>query len=108
MAADRRMLGACVHDARVPGDGCLRASAPIVCGIAEAGVPVEVSLHWCDVNVEVCVPMAGAAVSPGDLLPLFSPGDVLVRVGDVPAGLPPIVVGAVAVPVPVGGLGARA
>ncbi len=70
---------------------------------------MEVSLHWCDVNVEVCVPLMDAApVSPGALLPLFAAGDVLVRVGDMPAALPPITVGAVMIAVPVGGLGARA
>ena len=109
MAAGRQMLGSVVHHARIAGDGCLRASGSVACGIAVAGVPVAASIHWCDVNVEVTVPLVDRpSAAAGDILSLFNVHDVLIRVGDMPQALPPVIVGEVAVPVPVGGLGARA
>lgn len=100
------MLGSVVHHAAIKGDGCLRAASPVVCGIAQGGVPAEVSLHWADVNVEVRVPSPVASVQAGQIVPLFDAGSVLIEVGPMPGPLPPIVVGAVAVGVPLGGLGA--
>lgn len=108
MAAGRQMLGSVVHHARIAGDGCVRASGRIACGIAVPGVPVEVSLHWCDVNVEVSVPLVGRpAAAAGEVLDIFAPNDVLIKVGEMPQALPPVVVGSAAVALPVGGLGAR-
>lgn len=100
------LLGSVVHHATIKGDGCLRAAGPVVCGIAESGAPTIVSLHWADVNVEARVPAPAPAVQAGQIVPLFDAGAVLIEVGPMPGPLPPIVVGAVAVSVPLGGLGA--
>ncbi len=101
------LLGSVVHHAAIKGDGCLRAAGPVVCGIAQSGFASEVSLHWADVNVEVRVPSPAPSVQAGQIVPLFDAGAVLIQVGPMPGPLPPIVVGAVAVSVPVGGLGSR-
>lgn len=103
--AAERLLGAAVHPAVVPGDGCLRASAPVVCGIAAAGQPATISVHWCDVNVETRVPLGGPGVRAGELLEVFPSGAPLITVGPMPNALPPVVVGGAAVAVPAGGMG---
>lgn len=105
--AEGALLASCVHDAAVRGDGCLRAASPVVCGVAQSGTPATISVHWCDVNVEVRTAAALGPLEAGQVLTLFDTGAELVRVGPMPGPLPPIVVGAVAVGVPVGGMGAR-
>lgn len=103
-----RMLGSVVHHAKVRGDGCLRASEQVQMGIALSGWPNYISIHWCDVNVEVKVVAPEGQVSAGQILPLFAPNAVMVTVGEMPRNLPPITVGtSVAIGVPVGGLGAH-
>jgi hypothetical protein len=105
--AEGDLLGSVVHHAAIKGDGCLRAAGPVVCGIAHSGFPSSISLHWCDVNVEVRVPSPVPSVQAGQIVPLFDRGAPLIVVGPMPGPLPAITVGEVKVPVPVGGIGAH-
>lgn len=108
MAGDR-MLGWAVHDARVKGDGCLRAHGAVMIAVRAAGAPDVLSLHWCDINVEVRVPVPGGlTVKAGDTFTGFPDDAPMIRVGDQAAGLPAITVGQpVAVSVPVGAMGSK-
>ena len=102
------LLASSVHQARIRGDGCLRAGGPVVTGVARTGWPSVLSLHWCDLHVEVRLPAPAVAVQAGQIVTWFEDDAILIRVGDMPGPLPPITVGeSVAVAVPVGGMGAR-
>jgi hypothetical protein len=100
------LLGWVEHWAAVPGDGYLRAAGPVSVPIATAGRVVTLSLHWCDVNIEVRVPGPDQVVSPGDVIPLFPTHAPMIKVGDMPGPLPAVTVGSIAVGIPVGSLGA--
>ena len=104
--AEGALLGAVVHDAAIKGDGCLRAAGPVVVTVAQTGCPAVLSLHWCDVNVETRIAAPVPWVTTGQVVTLFDRDAPLIVVGPMPASLPPIVVGAVTVAVPAGGLGA--
>jgi hypothetical protein len=73
------------------------------------GMPRDVSIHWCDVNVETRVPIMGQIfreVKVGDMVTVFRYGSPMIQVGPMPGPLPPVTVKSVAVGVPVGQLGA--
>lgn len=106
--AEGVMLGAVVHHARIKGDGCVRAAGPVVMGMARAGIPSVLSVHWCDVHVETRVPLALPSVMPGQIVEVCAAGAPLMVVGPMPGPLPPVEQSGAVVPVPVGGLGARA
>lgn len=103
---DGQMLGAVVHHAAIKGDGCLRAAGPVVIAVERDGLPAFVSTHWCDVHVETRVPFVFVPVKAGRIVSIAAKNAPLLVVGVPPVHLPPITVGAVTVPVPVGSLGA--
>lgn len=103
------MLGWVEHHAAVRGDGMVRTAHPVRVRLDVTGVPSALSVHWCDVHVEVRVALpAMGAIEAGrdvELLPAKHP---LIVVGQPPQALPSVTVGrALAVEVPVGAVGAR-
>jgi hypothetical protein len=105
--ADGKMLGWCAHEARLSGDGFLRASSQVVMHIEESGDPTVVSIHWADVNVETRVPIPPTHVSKSMALTLFQPNAPMLQAGEPPKQrLPPVTMRTVEVSVPVGSLGA--
>lgn len=106
--ASGALLGWVAHQAAIRGDGCLRASAPVIVSIRAPGRTGAVSVHWADLNTETRWPMPGRAVAPGDTLTLFEPHAVILTVGTPPSGLPELVVGRQVVGIPSGGVGATA
>lgn len=107
MTGDNRMLGWCEHQAAIRGDGMLRSSGPVALTVTERGPACYVSLHWCDLNVEVRVAWWAGEVLPGTILNLFETDQQMLKVGDMPGPLPPVTVGSQTVGVPVGSFGAR-
>ncbi len=110
--AGNRLLGWTEHYAAVRGDGCLRADGPVVIPVDVSGVPVTVSLHWADVNVETRAPLKEYAGSVdarvGDHVHCYRHDDIMITLGPVPVGLHQVTVGRpVAIGVPVGQMGAR-
>jgi hypothetical protein len=102
--ADGGLVGSVVHQARLRGDGCLRASEDVIIQIHSPMVARVLSVHWCDPNVEVRMPVAIGGLAS---FVAFRVGDPLIRIGDMPGPLPAITVGSVAVGIPVGAMGAR-
>lgn len=104
--ADNKMLGWCWHIAAMRGDGCLRATIPVVMDVDEDGAPTTLSVHWADMNVETRVPMPKLTVTRGQSLVIFQPHAAMLRAGEPPTQrLPPVTTKAVSVAVPVGQLG---
>jgi hypothetical protein len=101
-----QMLGAVVHHAAIKGDGCLRASGPVVITAERDGLPAFVSTHWCDVHVETRVPFVFVPVKAGRVVSIAAKNAPLLVVGVPPVDLQPITVGSSAVSIPVGSLGA--
>lgn len=101
------LLGAVVHQAAVKGDACLRATGAVVISPDVSGVVSVVSVHWCDVNVEVRIPCQ-AATAVGVPLIFFPHDAVLITAGTMPSNLPPITLTTPVVATPLtGGIGAR-
>jgi hypothetical protein len=74
------------------GDGTLRVDDPATVVLDHAGTPVTQSIHWCDVNVEVKVPLADTKhLDAGASLELRWGGPIL-NVGPAAGGLPPVTV----------------
>lgn len=108
LGTDGRLLGWAEHVAAVRGDGCLRASGPVGIVIDEPGICVAVSIHWADVNVESRIQLpTPTPARAGEVAPIFDHGAVIVTLGQPPVGLPPVTVRSRAVPIGVGGIGAR-
>lgn len=108
LAADGSMLGWSVHQSLVRGDGCLRANGPVAITARMAGVPAQVSLHWCDINVDVRINVTLAQMAAGDVATIFPDEAPMITVGPLPGPLPAITIGEpVAVVLPVGAMGAR-
>lgn len=102
-----QLLGWCAHEAAISGDGYLRAAGSVVLAIDVEGTAAAVSVHWADVNVETRVSIPQTAVKQGQALVLFEKTAPMVKAGDPPATrLPPVSTKSIAVPVPVGMLGA--
>lgn len=107
--ASGNLLGWVEHRALLRGDGMLRASGPVVIPIEAEGQPAQVSVHWCEVNVETRSSVDGAVppVKIGDSLSVYGLNTVLIAVGPQANGLPPVTVRRrLEVAVPTGGLGA--
>lgn len=106
--ADGHLLGwaeAC-GDAR--GDGALWVDPVPGVLIDEPGTPAWLSVHWCDVNVEVRSQLVAPAAKAGDTITPQWNGPALV-VGPAAGGLPPVTVRqSIAIGVPAGQLGAVA
>jgi hypothetical protein len=103
LTTEGALLGWAETQAAVPGDGHLRASEPVVVLIDVDGECAAVSVHWCDVNVEVRQPLqVPYPCGAGATIVAFNAGDVLIRVGDMPNGLPPVTTKSRTVTVPTG------
>ena len=85
------LLGWAECQAKAKGDGKLWPSAPVVVRLEAFGHPTAVSLHWCDVNVEVRLPLPpGPTFAVGHLLTVFDGTAPLFTVGPMPGPLPPV------------------
>ena len=106
-AADE-MLGWAEVQAITRGDGLLRAPRnPVVVPIDVTGVTACVSLHWCDLNVEVRIPIASTPVTVGAMFLIFEAYAEMIRVGTPPTRLAVTSTRQhMEIHVPVGGLGA--
>ena len=89
------------------GDGRLWSPGPVSIYAEQSGASTELSVHWCDVNVETRVPFTVSVAQGHDVI--VAPQAVpLLVVGSPAGGLPAVTVRRrVAVSVPVGTLGAR-
>lgn len=103
------LLAWCEHWAQLRGDGCLRADGDVTMPVELDGTAVSASLHWVDVNVETRVPLlmqTSPKVKVGEGVTIFRRGDVMITVGQMAGGLPPVTVKSTSIGVPVGTLGA--
>lgn len=106
LTAGRQLLGWTEAYAEKRGDGKLWVDAPIHVGIEAEGRAAQLSLHWADLNLEWVRLMVPQAVQPGQIVCVHE-GGVLITVGKMASGLPPVTVRAsVQIAPPVGGLGA--
>lgn len=107
MDADRRMLGWAEVEAEARGDGKLWVAPATFLPIDRAGTVAYLSIHWCDVNVEITQVTDAQRVVPGQALGL--PGEwPAITVGDAAGGLPTVTVrDPIMIGVPVGALGGR-
>jgi hypothetical protein len=102
-----KLLGWEEHYAAVRGDGSLRASKQVIIPIELAGRAKEISLHWCEVNVETRVPAPDLDVKVGEQILIFQTNMQMVVLGRPPIGLPPVTVGrSIGIGIPAGQLGA--
>ena len=88
LTAENQLLGWGQLEAQVRGDGCLWADAPVSIPIDREGVCATLSIHWCDLNVEVRVPPPVPAVTAGRTV-VLQPGRLL-KAGEMPVNLPPV------------------
>lgn len=105
---DEQLLGWGEASALARGDGTLWVEPPTPILIERDGKPTYVSVHWCDVNVEIrSVIDYRKPIAAGNIMTM--PGDwVAIVVGPAAGGLPPVTVRTpVEIGVPVGALGAR-
>ena len=100
------MLGWAQVDAHVRGDGKLWSPGPLIVVPIQSGVCTVLSVHWCDVNVEVRTE-CHAVLTAGVPSAIFDRETPLIIVGPMPANLPPITVGSTAISVPAGRMGAK-
>jgi hypothetical protein len=106
--ANNNLIGWTEIKAAIPGDGTLRASEPVVIVVEQEGVPVCISHHWCDPNVEIRLPINASTFKVGEQHAMYNAEDELFRVGPMPQGLPAVTMRAAGViPVPVGGFGIK-
>jgi hypothetical protein len=90
------------------GDGNLTVEQSVMVPVEAVGIAAQLSIHWCDVNVEERLSMFPQRVTPGCVVPISAPW-VAMRIGPPAGGLPPVTVREpVSVGIPVGSLGARA
>jgi hypothetical protein len=107
LTADNEILGWVEHEAVARGDGCLRATAPVIIIADAPGAPAHLSVHWCELNVETRYPTPDAIVKARDVCPIFAPGDAIVKLDAPPVGLPAVSTkGHVSLGIPVGAIGA--
>ncbi len=73
------------------GDGKITVTGPTVVGIEMGGEAEFLSVHWCDVNVEIRSPMVRSRMRPGQLYRI--PGEwPAITCGPAAGGLPPVTV----------------
>jgi hypothetical protein len=91
------------------GDGALWAPSPRTeVMLDETGDVSHVSVHWCDVNVEIRTSLPIKRFASGCAYILDWRDQPVVRVGPAAGGLPPVTVKAqTVIQAPVGHLGAR-
>lgn len=107
LTAGRQLLGWTAVSAEKRGDGHLWVDAPVQVGVEVEGRATQVSLHWADLNLEWVRALAPHVVHPGQIV-CVHPGGVLITVGRMASGLPPVTVrSAVQIAPPTGGVGAR-
>jgi hypothetical protein len=89
------------------GDGKIWISEPTLVLVEQDGTAMYLSMHWCDVNVEIRSLIEQHPVKQGDVFNL--PGEMVAFVcGPAAGGLPPVTVrNAINIGIPVGSLGAR-
>lgn len=73
------------------GDGKLWVVDPTLIGIERDGVTAHVSIHWCDVNIEVRPPMEPHFVKIGSVFTIPGEWDAI-TCGPAAGGLPPVTV----------------
>lgn len=105
--AAEQLIGWAEVSGQARGDGKLWVEEPTLVMIERDGVIAYLSVHWCDVNVEIRSAIERAAVTAGQLLRL--PGDwEAIAVGPAAGGLPSVTVRTpVEVRIPVGTIGAK-
>ena len=106
-----RMLGWTEHHAAIRGDGCIRADGNVSIPVDREGDAQCVSLHWCEVNSEIKVPLPSfpgtIRANVGDYFRIYSVGQEMIRVGFPPVNLEPVTVGRpITIGVPAGQMGA--
>jgi hypothetical protein len=87
------------------GDGCLRATHEVVLAPVEDGESATLSLHGADLHIQRREPCALVCTKG---IPLVFRWDEVWRFPSDPGPLPAVTVGATAVVVPTGGMGAAA
>lgn len=105
--AAEELIGWAEAAGQARGDGKLWVEEPTLVMIERDAVIAYLSVHWCDVNVEIRSAVELAKVTAGQLLRL--PGDwEAIVVGPAAGGLPSVTVRTpVEVRVPVGAFGAK-
>lgn len=106
---DDALLGWTEIQAQARGDGCLWSPGPVVVVTDTSGVPAVVSLHWCEVNTEVRLPLPESRlVAAGQPLQLYDRATPIIVCGKVPGRLPAVTLRKpVAITVPVQQMGVR-
>ena len=101
------MLGWAEAVGHARGDGKIWVDAPTQVFIEESGVVFYLSVHWCDVNVEIRSRVDPASVIKNNMLEL--PGDwPAITCGPAAGGLPPVTVRApIVIGIPVGAMGLK-
>jgi len=99
------LLGWQEVDALARGDGAMWAEYPVPILVDQGGLASVLSIHWADVNVEARRGVEPVQVQRGQSWLL--PAGVLLQVGPMPIGLPPVVThGPTIIGIPVGALAA--
>lgn len=90
--ADGVLLGWAEALGEARGDGIITVAAPTLIAVEEIGRPCAVSVHWCDVNVEIRQPIEHPqVVFPGQAFTIPAEWAAIVC-GKMPSGLPPVTV----------------
>lgn len=99
------LLGWAEVQGQARGDGCLWVEEQTIIQLEHDGTVAFLSIHWCDVNVELRSEVERAQVKFGEVMTL--PGDwEAMRVGPAAGGLPPVTVRqSVSIGIPVGNFG---
>jgi hypothetical protein len=108
MDAQNQLLGWAEATGEAKGDGKIWVDAPTRVMIEQTGIPHLLSVHWCDVNVEIrSLVEQKKPLAFGNVLEL--PGQwPAITCGPAAGGLPPVTVrDPVSIGIPVGALGAR-
>lgn len=105
--ADGALLGWTQVDAAVRGDGKLWSPGPVIVTPMQSGICAVLSVHWCDVNVEVRQACSETLVAGVPSI-LHAQSAPLITVGPMPGALPPVTVGSVVVSPDSGTLGVKA
>ncbi len=105
--AQDQLLGWAEAQGEARGDGKLWVSGPTLVGIERDGETAYLSVHWCDVNVEIRSVIERTLVQPGKIFRL--PGEwPAITCGPAAGGLPPVTVRSpVSIDVPLGAMGVR-
>lgn len=88
LTATRQLLGWTETQGEARGDGCLHVPE-VTLRVELAGVPAELSIHWCELNIEARSPIAMGFVGVGQRVRLRTPPMVI---GPPAHDLPPVTV----------------